>query len=118
MKIRIKGNALRFRLTKSEVNALDIDHPIIEAIDFGESILLYSIYCTDTGIFSATFANNEIRLSFPIILLNEWKLTDKVGFKEQSGALSILIEKDFTCLDNIEEDQSDNYPNPLLNLSK
>jgi hypothetical protein len=24
-----------------------------------------------------------------------------------------LIEKDFQCLDNTEEDQSDMYPNPL-----
>ncbi|WP_426672183.1 DUF7009 family protein [Mucilaginibacter sp. McL0603] len=22
-------------------------------------------------------------------------------------------KKDFTCLDNVDEDQSDNYPNPL-----
>jgi len=24
-----------------------------------------------------------------------------------------LVEKDFKCLDNVAEDQSDNYPNPL-----
>jgi hypothetical protein len=26
--------------------------------------------------------------------------------------LFLLIEKDFVCLDNTFEDQSDNYPNP------
>ena len=27
--------------------------------------------------------------------------------------LYLLLEKDFKCLDNTTEDQSDNYPNPL-----
>jgi hypothetical protein len=31
--------------------------------------------------------------------------------------LHLLVEKDFTCLDNVTEDQSDNYPNPLLKES-
>jgi len=26
--------------------------------------------------------------------------------------LHLLLEKDFVCLDNTAEDQSDNYPNP------
>jgi hypothetical protein len=39
--------------------------------------------------------------------------TDKVGFDAKCGALQLLVEKDFTCLDNVDEDQSDNYPNPL-----
>ena len=39
--------------------------------------------------------------------------TDKVGFEGKQGDLVLLVEKDFTCLDNAEEDQSDNYPNPL-----
>ena len=30
--------------------------------------------------------------------------------------LYILIEKDFKCLDNTIEDQSDNYPNPLAEM--
>jgi hypothetical protein len=41
--------------------------------------------------------------------------TDRVGFEGQSGPLQLLIEKDFTCLDNVAEDQNDNYPNPLAN---
>jgi hypothetical protein len=39
--------------------------------------------------------------------------TEKVGFEAINGALQLLVEKDFTCLDKIDEDQSDNYPNPL-----
>jgi hypothetical protein len=37
--------------------------------------------------------------------------TDRVGFDGQSGLVKILVEKDFVCIDNTLEDQSDNYPN-------
>jgi hypothetical protein len=39
--------------------------------------------------------------------------TDKVGFENNDGEVQLLIEKDFTCLDNVADDQSDNYPNPM-----
>nr|WP_209444233.1 hypothetical protein [Pedobacter borealis] len=51
----------------------------------------------------------------PEKMVEELVNTDKVGFSNLSGPVSLLIEKDFTCLDNVEEDQSDNYPNPHLN---
>jgi len=44
--------------------------------------------------------------------------TERVGFENHYGALHLLIEKDFTCLDNVDEDQSDNYPNPLAEKIK
>jgi hypothetical protein len=46
-------------------------------------------------------------------VIREFAETDKVGFEGKHGALNLLVEKDFTCLDNVAEDQSDNYPNPL-----
>ena len=46
-------------------------------------------------------------------MINELENTDRVGFEETVSGLHLLVEKDFTCLDSIEEDQSDNYPNPL-----
>jgi hypothetical protein len=51
-------------------------------------------------------------------MIIELKDTDKVGFGNQAAGLHLLIEKDFTCLDNVDEDQSDNYPNPLLQKKK
>ncbi|MFT5833421.1 MAG: hypothetical protein ACI97N_001048, partial [Cognaticolwellia sp.] len=42
---------------------------------------------------------------------------NQVGFKyemplENGEILSLLLEKDFVCLDERGEDESDNYPNP------
>jgi hypothetical protein len=47
---------------------------------------------------------------FMIIRLQD---PDRVGFEDTVDQLHLLVEKDFTCLDNVAEDQSDNYPNPL-----
>jgi hypothetical protein len=57
--------------------------------------------------------NNKIIVFMPYSCCEEWLETDRVGF-EQKGSLYLLIEKDFQCLDNVAEDQSDNYPNPSL----
>ena len=43
--------------------------------------------------------------------------SNKVGFSHifvlNSGTkLKLLVEKDFVCMDETVEDQSDNYPNP------
>jgi len=63
---------------------------------------------------SASFENGKITLQMPEEMINELESTDRVGFSGNTGTLKLLIEKDFTCLDNTIEDQSDNYPNPLL----
>ena len=52
------------------------------------------------------------------MMIEELNNSDKTGFESNQGDLHLLIEKDFTCLDNIEEDQSDNYPNPLAEKLK
>lgn len=48
-------------------------------------------------------------------MIDELALIDKIGVDGQSGKVNLLIEKDFVCIDNTTEDQSDNYPNPSLN---
>ena len=113
MKIRIKGNSLRYRLTKSDIHNFTENGYIEEHTNFGERTLIYALQKADNGQLSAKFENNGIVLYMPEELANEWALTDRVGFDGEYKGLSLLIEKDFKCLDNVAEDQSDNYPNPL-----
>ena len=47
-------------------------------------------------------------------MIDELYNTDSVGFDELRGPVSLLVEKDFVCNDKVEEDQSDNYPNPSI----
>jgi len=46
-------------------------------------------------------------------MIDELINTDRVGFENHDAGLHLLVEKDFVCLDEVNEDQSDNYPNPL-----
>jgi hypothetical protein len=113
MKIRIKNNGLRYRLTRSEVEAFVRDGIFTERVQIGDDVLTYILQRTAEAELSASFKNNIITMLVPEKMANEWTSTDQVGFGNKTGDLQLLVEKDFTCLDNVEEDQSDNYPNPL-----
>ncbi|NOW95704.1 hypothetical protein [Mucilaginibacter sp. SG564] len=113
MKIRIKSNSLRYRLTRTDTSLLAKDGHLREAVDFGTQQLFYALRVMDDEQLSATFKDNVITVYVPKQLIQEFADTDKVGFEGTHGNLHLLVEKDFTCLDNVAEDQSDNYPNPL-----
>ncbi|QNK63684.1 hypothetical protein H7F33_04065 [Pedobacter sp. PAMC26386] len=113
MKIRIKGNSLRYRLTRSDLATVTKEGYIEENTDFGQQTLIYALKVTETEELKAEFINSQLTLFISAAMVKEFADTDQVGFSHQSGPLHLLIEKDFTCLDNVEEDQSDNFPNPL-----
>jgi len=114
MKIRIKEQSIRFRLTQSDVRNLHAQGSLEEHTDFLSGRFTYAIEQTEKDTMSASFENGRITLKIPLEMINELESTDRVGFSGNTGTLKFLIEKDFTCLDNTIEDQSDNYPNPLL----
>jgi hypothetical protein len=113
MKIRIKGNSLRYRLTKSDIEHFSKEGYIEETIYLGTQKLIYALQRYPEDELTADFNDQKIVLYVPDYIANEWTTTDRVGFENNNGALYLLIEKDFKCLDNVAEDQSDNYPNPL-----
>lgn len=118
MKIRILGNSLRFRLTRSEVDTLCTKGYIENQTTFDTSVFTYAVkLVSDSEQLTAQFENNTISLNLPKSLGNNWHQTEQVGFSEtmkfkNNDSLFLLLEKDFTCLDERQEDQSDNYPNP------
>lgn len=114
MKIRIKGNSLRYRLTQSEVAWLWSEGALEERTEFPGKTFVYAIATTNNEELSADFTGDRIVLNMSKEMINELYNTNKVGFEDRSGAVSLLVEKDFVCIDNTEEDQSDNYPNPSL----
>jgi hypothetical protein len=119
MTIRIKGNSLRYRLTRPEVERFVKTGHVEQQINFGGTSLYYSILMTDADWLSVSFLDNRITLFFPAALIDEWIHTDRAGFDHQvplgatGETLYLLVEKDYTCLDKTAEDQSDHFPNPL-----
>jgi hypothetical protein len=117
MKLRIKGNSLRIRVTKSEVDYFANENYLEEKTEFGNATFVYAMQSsTQAKNISATFIENKITLLLPSAIANEWATTNQVGIEGEieigSKKLFLLIEKDFKCLDNVAEDQSDNYENP------
>jgi len=123
MKIRIKGNMVRFRLSKTDVDLLTQNGFLTEQTEFGPgNVLEYSVRADSTvQRLAVTFKNNAIILLVPEQDLKKWSQTELVGLQEVSETgdgknLHLLLEKDFKCLDQVAEDQSDNYPNPLMKM--
>lgn len=118
MKIRIKGNSVRLRLTKTEVETFCREGFYTNRTQFPTSIFSYSLR-SKKGIseMEASFENNEIILSMPIENLETWASSSIIGYNANlplpnGEDLYLLVEKDFVCMDETVEDQSDNYPNP------
>lgn len=114
MKIRIKDNSIRFRLTQSEVSELGENGIVSSFTEFVDRPFIYAIERTDDRALSAAFIENKIVMKMPAAMVEELVSTDIVGFDGQAGLVKLLVEKDFVCIDNTMEDQSDNYPNPNL----
>lgn len=117
MKIRIQRNSVRFRLSKSEVGKLEEKGYLEETTDFGPAQLGYAVQKSAVNELLARFEHNKITLEVPEKLLVGWAANNTVGFEGNmplgdGSSLFMLIEKDFKCLDNVDEDQSDNYDNP------
>ncbi len=118
MKIRIQGNSIRFRLTKSNVAELCKQGCYEESTYFDKAIFAYGIHMEEhIEEISAEFKASTIILKVPKKMVADWDTNDKVGFQnslslKNGDTLELLLEKDFTCLENRAEDESDNYPNP------
>lgn len=117
MKIRIKGNSLRLRLSQTEVNTFKAEKRCSDLIRFSKLHLLE--YILDTAEdFSAVYSEHTIRISIPNNIAAHWSNTDEVSIAHEipiddANNLKLLIEKDFQCLTVREgEDESDNFPNP------
>ena len=116
MKIRMRGNSIRFRLTQTEVADFGKDGICANKIEFPNGkILTYQI--TKAEKLGANFTNDIINIILPEIETKSWVNTDKVGIKgdialENENTLNILVEKDFKCLTKRAEDESDMFPNP------
>ncbi|MEM1323478.1 MAG: hypothetical protein AAGG75_24645 [Bacteroidota bacterium] len=122
MKIRIKGNSIRFRLTQSEVRQLQEKGHIGESTRFGptaDALFQYRIDSREAGeAIGARYCSHTISVLIPEEQIAHWASSAQVSLRQQmqvsaTEQLDILIEKDFKCLtDRPGEDESDHFPHP------
>ena len=122
MKLRIKGNSIRLRLTKNEVENFAESGLVEEVVEFGlepHRRFIYALSLNNDATPSAVFENNRINVFIPKDLAEEWTQTEKAGIRaeqeiETGKTLTILVEKDFACLEErTGEDESEAFTNPL-----
>jgi hypothetical protein len=113
MKLRLQGNSLRLRLTRSEVARLSDHGAVEESAPFRSGgSLAYRIQSrAGTEPLQAGFSGGAITVLAPAETVRVWALGDEVGLYAQDGAMRIAIEKDFRCLTRAEE-EPDSYPHP------
>lgn len=112
MKLRIRGNSLRLRLSQSEVTQLARDGRVEDAVVFGPSKLTYVLATADVDRVGASYESNAIVVTLPKKRADAWASSDEVGI-ESEGELGILVEKDWSCLKPREgEDDADAFPHP------
>jgi hypothetical protein len=119
MKLRIRGNSVRVRLTQSEVATLGAGQSVQQTTEFSVSSRLECILVTDPGAgeLTATFRDGQIRIGIPLRKARLWADSEDVGVEGRQPvaadrSLSILLEKDFECLHSRAEDNIDTFPNP------
>jgi hypothetical protein len=121
MKLRIRGDSMRLRLKRSEVDRLAAGTSIVEKTHFPGAVLTYRLDVSENSGISATFDNSSLVISLPKPKVLDWASSDEVSLHAEqdlsgSGALSLLIEKDFKCLEPGHhrdcEDDEDTYPHP------
>ena len=120
MKLRIRGNSVRLRVTQTEVERIGAGEAVTETTDFGGGHRLVCRLAVDSTVktIGAAYADGVIGVSLPSGDAERWAGTELVSLSgeqaaEEGGVLSILVEKDFQCLAPREgEDESDMFPHP------
>lgn len=118
MKLRIKGNSIRLRLTQGEVAKFIADGKLVETVEFGDEpnqFFSYQLLKSETAeSVSAEFNNGSISVFVPQNTADDWANGEQIGIASvENSKIKILVEKDFACLaPRKDEDESDNFPHP------
>ena len=119
MKLRIRGNSVRIRMTKSEVAALgDAGHAEDRVRFSPRDELRYGVAVTAAEALSVEFGGGRLLVHVPKPLVTRWLAPTEVAIEGRqaiAGAeeLKILVEKDFACLaPRADDDDADLFENP------
>jgi hypothetical protein len=126
VKIRIKDNSIRLRLTRGEVDTMRDNGVVISRTGFpGGRQFSYALESSPASVNPAAFySDNEIRVRLPETVVLAWLATEQVSIEgeqilDDGEKLVILVEKDFACLaPRPDEDESDMFPHPDVDSSE
>ena len=101
MKLRIKGDSIRFRLLRSEVAEFIEKGFISEETRFStnpaENFYYGVIASGEAEEIEAKFESGRIMVVLPRAVVENWANGDNVGIEASPNGLKVLVEKDFAC---------------------
>ncbi len=120
MKLRIRDNSIRLRLSQGEVAALGKEGLVASRIEFpGGRALAYVVESSPASVMPAAFlSGNLVTVSLPESMVLPWARSEQVAISGEQRLddgtwLHVLVEKDFACLaPRADEDETDLYPHP------
>ena len=121
MKLRIRGDSLRLRLKRGEVDLLAAGKSLVEETHFPGAVLSYRLDVTEDDAIQAHLENSSLLIRLPASRVSAWATTDEVSMLAEQvlpggDKLTLLIEKDFSCLEPGHhrdcEDDEDTFPHP------
>jgi hypothetical protein len=123
MKLRIKDNTLRLRVSRSDLAQLLAAGRIDATIHFTaaqQARLTYGIeHRASTEGMTLEYQPSEVVIVVPSVQTHAWAEGEQVGmygkcYLGHGEHLELLVEKDFACLDLSDADNDDTFPNPGL----
>ena len=105
MKIRIKENSVRYRLTQTEVKHFCEKGGLEQCTEFDTTTFTYAVKQDFIENLEVDFNNNTVTLKVPETFAKDWFDNDVVGLEHHvdlsdGTKFFLLLEKDFACLDN------------------
>jgi hypothetical protein len=126
MKLRIRDNTLRLRVSRSDLVLLIQNKRVDSTIYFtgnAEDKWTYAIEMrSDFDSATLRYQPTEVLVLVPDAEAKAWAESDQVGIYAscqlgQGQRLEILVEKDFACLDLSDAENKDTFPNTAMNVA-
>ena len=121
MKLRIKGNSIRLRVSRSELERFLSGNRIEETVHFAPETDARLIYALESARQAVPVVVRYQPQAVTVVLSEDqariWSGENEIGVYTSveigaAGALEVFVEKDFACLDRSDEDNSDTFANP------
>jgi hypothetical protein len=121
MKLRIKGNSIRLRVSRSELERFLSGSRIEETVHFAPETDARLIYALESARQAVPVVVRYQPQAVTVVLSEDqariWSGENEIGVYTSveigaAGALEVIVEKDFACLDRSDEDNSDTFANP------
>jgi len=120
MKLRIKGNSIRLRITPSEMKRLldagRIDETVYFAADENARLTYALELAPVVSAITVRWAPQQVAIVLSSEEARRWAGSLDVGLYGQMntprGPMELAVEKDFACLDKSDAENLDTFPNP------